>query len=108
MPQQPNNILIIRLSSLGDVLMAIPAVRAIRNNFPDARISWLVEGSVGEFLACQDFIDEVIRFPRGPIMKGLKRGNLLKAQRETGHFLRHLKKDEYDLIVVSQRAHAFQ
>jgi lipopolysaccharide heptosyltransferase I len=99
MLQQPNNILIIRLSSLGDVLMAIPAVRAIRNNFPDARITWLVEGSVGKFLACQDFIDEVMPFPRGSIMKGLKKGNLLKAQKETGRFLHHLRKDEYDLII---------
>ncbi|MBA4390475.1 MAG: hypothetical protein C0399_06010 [Syntrophus sp. (in: bacteria)] len=99
MPQQPNNILIIRLSSLGDVLMAIPAVRAIRNNFPDARITWLVEGAVSEFLACQDFIDEVIRFPRGPIMQGLKRGNIFKIQKEAGRFLRHLRKDKYDLIL---------
>lgn len=99
MPQQPNNILIIRLSSLGDVLMAIPAVRAIRNNFPDAHITWLVEGSVGEFLTCQDFIDEVMPFPRGPIMRGLKKGNLRKAQKETGRFLRQLRKDEYDLII---------
>lgn len=99
MPQQPNNILIIRLSSLGDVLMAIPAVRAIRNHFPDARIAWLVEGSVGEFLACQDFIDEVMRFPRGPLVQGLKEGNIFKIQKEAGLFLHHLRKDTYDLIV---------
>lgn len=99
MPQQPNNILIIRLSSLGDVLMTIPAVRAVRNHFPDAHITWLVEGAVGEFLACQDFIDEVIRFPRSPLMQGLKRGNIFKIQKEAGRFLRLLKKDKYDLII---------
>jgi len=76
-----NNILIIRLSSLGDVLMSIPAVRAIRDKFPAAHISWLVEGSVGEFLACQDFIDEVIRFPRGDAIKGLKKAIYLARRK---------------------------
>jgi 3-deoxy-D-manno-octulosonic-acid transferase/heptosyltransferase-1 len=94
-----NNILIIRLSSLGDVLMSIPAVRAIRDKFPAAHISWLVEGSVGEFLACQDFIDEVIRFPRGDAIKGLKKGNISRTQKALGSFLRHLRGREYDLVV---------
>lgn len=94
-----SNILIIRLSSLGDVLMTIPAAKAIRDTFPDARISWLVEGSVGEFLKCQNFIDEVIIFPRNSVAKGLKRGNMLHAGKTMGPFLRHLRNQEYDLVV---------
>jgi lipopolysaccharide heptosyltransferase I len=94
-----SNILIIRLSSLGDVLMTIPAARGIRERFPDAHISWIVEGSVGEFLACQDFIDEVIVFPRSDTIKGLKKGNISRAQKAIGPFLRQLRKREYDLVV---------
>jgi len=94
-----SNILIIRLSSLGDVLMTIPAVRGIREKFPDAHISWLAEGPVGEFLACQDFIDEVIIFPRGDTMKGLKKGNISRAKKAISPFLRNLRKREYDLVV---------
>jgi heptosyltransferase I len=94
-----SNILIIRLSSLGDVLMTIPAVRGIRDRFPDAHISWLVEGPVSEFLACQDFIDEVIVFPRSDTMKGLKKGNISHAQKAMGPFLRNIRKRKYDLIV---------
>ena len=94
-----SNILIIRLSSLGDVLMTIPAVRGIRDRFPDTYISWLVEGPVGEFIACQDFIDEVIVFPRNDTVKGLKKGNISRAQKAMGPFLHKLRKREYDLIV---------
>jgi heptosyltransferase-1 len=94
-----SNILIIRLSSLGDVLMTIPAVKGIRDRFPDAHISWLVEGPVGEFLTCQDFVDEVIIFPRSDAIKGLKKGNISRAQKAIGPFLRHLRKREYDLVV---------
>lgn len=94
-----SNILIIRLSSLGDVLMSVPAVKAIRDRFPEAHISWLAEGSVSEFLACQDFIDEVIRFPRSDVAEGLKTGNIVRAGKAMSPFLRHLRKREYDLIV---------
>jgi heptosyltransferase I len=94
-----SNILIIRLSSLGDVLMTIPAVRGIRDQFPDAHISWLVEGPVGEFLKCQEFIDEVIIFPRSDTMKGLKKGNIPRAGKTLGPFLRSVRNRKYDLVV---------
>jgi heptosyltransferase-1 len=81
-----SNILIIRLSSLGDVLMTIPAVKGIRDRFPDAHISWLVEGPVGEFLTCQDFVDEVIIFPRSDAIKGLKKGNISVRKKQSVPF----------------------
>lgn len=39
----PTKILIIRLSSLGDILHTLPAFRSLRSTFPDAAIDWLVE-----------------------------------------------------------------
>ena len=36
-------ILIVKLSSLGDVVHAMPAVQDIRRAFPEARIDWVVE-----------------------------------------------------------------
>ncbi len=94
-----NNILIVRLSSLGDVMMTIPAVKAIRDHFSGARISWLVEGSVGEFIKCQDFIDEVIVFPRARVTGRLRKGDLSHAGNTIGTFLRQLRNNKYDLVV---------
>jgi heptosyltransferase I len=93
------NILVIRLSSLGDVLMSIPAVKALRTRFPDSHITWLVEGSVGELLAHQGFIDEVIPFPRGPIQSALKRGQILRCLTEWRGFSRKLRDRHYDLVL---------
>lgn len=95
----PGNILVIRLSSLGDVLMCMPAVKAIRDRFPGARITWLVEGPVGELLSCQTFIDEVVQFPRGRLQDGLRAGQLISIAREIKSFLAHLRKDRYDCVV---------
>ena len=95
----PDNILVIRLSSLGDVLLCIPAVKAIRDHFPDARITWLVEGPVGELLSCQTFINRVIQFPRGRLQDELKAGNPFGVARELKGFLARLRKDRYDCII---------
>jgi lipopolysaccharide heptosyltransferase I len=79
--------------------MTIPAVKALREHFPRARLTWLVEGAVGELLSHQGFIDEVIRFPRGSIQGSMKRGNLSRATKEMGIFLKKLRGGEYDLII---------
>lgn len=95
----PGNILIIRLSSLGDVLMSVPAVQAIRRRFPGAHISWLVEGAVAGILARQDFIDEVILFPRSTLVRHLKGGHLPTTTYVLADFLKKLREREYDLII---------
>lgn len=79
--------------------MSMPAVKALRDAFPETRISWLVEGSVGGLLPHQPFIDKVIRFPRGAAARALRQGNLLLAKREMWGFLKALREDEYDVIV---------
>jgi ADP-heptose:LPS heptosyltransferase len=75
----PRNILVIRLSSLGDVLLTIPAVKAIKLALPESKVSWLVEGAVAPLLAAQDFIDRVIEFPRGQLQKSMKSGHFVSA-----------------------------
>jgi heptosyltransferase I len=94
----PNNILVIRLSSLGDVLMSIPAVKAIRDTHKDARIIWLVEGSVSRFLSYQGFIDGVIEFPRHSILRAIKKSDPILAIKEIKTFLKRLRQVDYDII----------
>ena len=95
----PRNILVIRLSSLGDVLLTMPAVQAIKRTFPKADLSWLVEGKVGELLSNQCFVDRVVEFPRGRIEAALRKGNLLSAGRDLAAFVRKLRAEEYDVVL---------
>lgn len=55
-----NNLLIIRLSSLGDIIHTLPAFSALRKNFPEAKISWVVEKKGNEILEFVPGIDKVI------------------------------------------------
>lgn len=97
--QAERNILVVRLSSLGDVLMTIPAVFSIKNTYPSSIISWLVEGSVSDFLSNQSKIDRVIKFPRGELAASFKKGNVAHTIKTMKNFLRDLRSEEYDYIL---------
>jgi lipopolysaccharide heptosyltransferase I len=55
-----DNFLIIRLSSLGDIIHTLPAFSALRKNFPKAKISWVVEKKGNEILEFVPGIDKII------------------------------------------------
>ena len=69
------NILIIKLRHIGDVLLTIPAIRAVRERFPDACIVALVNKGTEEMLTENPLLDAVMTFDRGilklPIHKRL-------------------------------------
>ena len=59
-----NNILIILTGSLGDILRAISILPPLRQHYPKARISWLVEKRWAEVVDLCDGLDEVLIFER--------------------------------------------
>ena len=80
MPPAPR-ILIIRLSSIGDCVMASPIAAALRAHFPGAHIAWAVQDKSHAVVEGNPFIDEVIRWHGG--LGGLKdAAKIVRA----GHF----------------------
>ena len=57
-------ILLIRLSSLGDVVLTTPAIRAVRANFPNAYIAMLVAKQSADILRENPHLNEIIAFDR--------------------------------------------
>ncbi len=58
------NILLIKMSSLGDILHTLPFAAALRRRFPRARITWLVHPQFAGFVPDPPVIDEVIYFDK--------------------------------------------
>lgn len=58
------NILITKPSSLGDIVLALPALRALRMSFPEAKISWLIRPEFAELIENHPHLDEIITFDR--------------------------------------------
>ena len=72
-------ILLIRLSSLGDIVLTTPVIRAVRSQFPDAHIAMLVGKQSAEVLRENPHLDEIITFDR--FAKDKDTGEMLRAAR---------------------------
>src|SRR6201987_3597692 len=59
-----NRFLLVRLSSLGDVVHALPAASASRDRFQEARIDWVIDARWQRLLEGNPDINEVIAFDR--------------------------------------------
>ena len=60
MSETPKNILLIKLSSLGDVIHALPALHTLRRLYPKAHITWIVEEKCKDLLYNNPDLDELI------------------------------------------------
>ncbi len=88
-------ILIVKPSSLGDIIHALPTVRILRRAYPQAHISWLVNDNFAPLLDGCPIIDRVIPFAR-------RRLGRLGALQETLHFARSLRAGGFDWAVDLQ------
>ncbi len=101
--KNPKNILIIRLSAIGDVINVLPALRRLRTQYPDSKITWLVEDRASEILRGHPDVDEVIIYPRNKWQRGiLKVNKSLKVISESLSFYKQLRKNHYDLVIDFQ------
>lgn len=61
----PRHILVIRLSAMGDVIHALPAVASLRRSFPECRLTWVIKPKWAALLK-PGLVDEVLPFERTP------------------------------------------
>ncbi len=59
-----SRILVVRLGAMGDVLHTLPAVAALKQNHPNAELTWLVEPQWAPLLEGNPFVDRTILFRR--------------------------------------------
>jgi heptosyltransferase-1 len=57
-------ILVVRLSSMGDVIHTLPAAAFLKRSFPDSHLSWLIRPRWAPLLEANPFVDEVIPVER--------------------------------------------
>ena len=101
-PTTIHNILIVKLSSIGDVLMATPVPRALKERLPDARIAWLVEERSREAVEGHPDVDEVIVFPIRRWQQLAAQGKRFRALREAWAFVAELRARRFDLALDLQ------
>ncbi|MFZ1978565.1 MAG: glycosyltransferase family 9 protein, partial [Bacteroidota bacterium] len=69
---KPVKILIIRLSSLGDIVLTTPFVRAVRARFPDAQIDFLLRQEFSELLQYHPALSRLLKYDTQSGFSGLR------------------------------------
>ncbi len=93
------DILIIKMSAFGDVIQALPVVRALKQGFPGARIDWLVEDSAAPIVRSHPGVDRVVVWRRDAWRSpGRWPGAVLGIRRTAAELL----KRRYDLALDLQ------
>jgi lipopolysaccharide heptosyltransferase I len=99
MAEEAKNILIIKPSSLGDIVLALPALTALRRNFPKCRISWLIRPEFSPLIENHPHLDDVIFFDRKLLGKAWRSpaafGALLLL-------IRRLREKHFDVVIDLQ------
>ncbi len=100
MLMNPNKILIIRLSAIGDVLRTLPAFHIIRKNFPAAYIAWVVEEASKDILEAHPGIDEVIIFPKKELAAKIKSPKtFFQGVNQFLMFIQEIRKKKFELAI---------
>ncbi|MSR65149.1 MAG: glycosyltransferase family 9 protein [Verrucomicrobiae bacterium] len=88
-------VLLIKPSSLGDVVHALPTAHLLRRNFPDAFIAWLVNDSLVGLLKNCPAINALIPFHR-------ERWGKVNRFPEFLQFLGKLREQQFDMVIDLQ------
>lgn len=90
------NVLIVKLSAMGDVIHALPVSYAIKETFPDAKLTWVVEPPSFDLLKMNPCVDRIILFNK-------KNFRTLKGfMKEFFPFKHELQEQSYDAVLDLQ------
>ncbi len=90
----PDRICLIKPSALGDVVQALPVLSGLRQRWPEAHISWVINRGLAPLLAQHPELDDVIAFDRNA------RGH--KMLGSAYHLTRRLRRGRFDLTIDLQ------
>jgi heptosyltransferase I len=96
------SILIIRPSAIGDIIMASPIIRVLRESYPDAHISWLIEPPVQDLLRYNKDLNDVIIWPKSLWRDLFAKRHFILLKREISKFAEQLRSRNFDLALDVQ------
>ncbi|NLX18411.1 MAG: lipopolysaccharide heptosyltransferase II [Desulfobulbus sp.] len=94
-PRHPQKILIRSTNWIGDAIMTTPAVRTVRENFPDSEITMLVHPWVSDVFRFSPRVDRLMMYEKKGRHKGIR--GILKLAAE-------LREKQFDCAILLQNA----
>ncbi|MBX7106505.1 MAG: glycosyltransferase family 9 protein [Gemmataceae bacterium] len=93
----PKRVAIVKPSALGDVVHALPVLSALRQRWPAAHLTWVVNRGYAPLLEGHPDLDAVLPFDRGAGRRGFMAGSLNVLR-----FGRSLRAAQFDLVIDLQ------
>lgn len=90
-------VLLVKTSSMGDVIHTLPAVTDAQKHIPDIQFDWVVEESFADLPALHPAVDQVI-----PVAIRRWRKAWFQSRQEMGSAIRDLRAQTYDRIIDAQ------
>lgn len=100
--RSPRRILIIRLSALGDVVMASGLIRALSDRFPDAELSWLTEAPAAPLIRHNPRLKQVLLWPRSQWQQLWRERRWRELWQAIRGFRAALRAHQFDLVLDAQ------
>ena len=96
MTEDLKTVLIVKLSAMGDVIHALPVSYAIKETFPDAKVTWVVEPPSLDLLKMNPCVDKILLFKKKDFrtLKGF--------MKEFFPFKHELQEQTYDAVLDLQ------
>ena len=99
--QASRRILIQRAGAFGDILMGTPLLAALREAYPDAHLTWLVEDAA-QAIDASPYLDEYIRWDRAYWKRPLRRGLYPVWLTRVLRFRKVLREANFDVFISFQ------
>ena len=91
--------LIVRLSSIGDLVHALPVAEHLKTAFPAAHITWLASSPAAELLEGAPYVDETIFWQRAPLDEAVHKKQLRTAWHLLGEAKKILRAHTFDVVL---------
>jgi heptosyltransferase-1 len=92
----PRSILLIRLGAMGDIIMSSALIPALRNTFPEARITWLTSAAQADLLTQNPRLNQVY------LWQGRRQWPTWKIAREFLAMRKTLRQESFDWVLDLQ------
>jgi len=92
-------ILIVKFWALGDILMATPILRALKNAYPDSHICWLVDQAYAGALEGNEYLDVVLPFDSGTWRRDYRYGRWRQYLATSISLNRRLRAMNFDIVI---------
>lgn len=98
----PYHFLIIRLSAIGDIVMASGLINSLKSTYPNCKISWMAEPIGATLLNQDDRLEEVVVFDKSKFSSYLKSKQYRLAFGYFKDVAKRLRATKYDCVIDTQ------